>query len=235
MPSRHEPRSGGGRGTRGASLACWMLLNVTAATGCVANQDVKTASTEVSKTLVTMRGAEQEFAEALLAEVKETKRQVARAVVASIVYAEIRRLADELETKGDLITLSQKISDAEARADAFMQKLEAATPPANPDTENIGRWVATLLSTPDLPAPPDALARIGATEEQVRAYLRLTQLQNKTQQGLLVELDQHLNAIATVHAQVDRWIQTDITVDGDKMAQELATVAEQFPQAGVKP
>jgi hypothetical protein len=53
----------------------------------------------------------------------------------------------------------------------------------------------------------------------------------QTKMGLLSELDQHLNALLALHAQIDQWIQTDATVKGEDVAKTIETVAQQFPKA----
>jgi len=216
-------------------------LAVVATTGCVANQDVKTASTEVTKTLENVRGAEKDFNDAVLAELEQTRAQVARAIVAGIVYRKIGAIADDLETKGNLIGLSKEISDAQARGELFVDRISTAKLPENLDTVKVSDWLAATLSptpgaaaTPAVSPAPDVLGQLGVTETQVRTLLRLRQMEIRAKAGLLDELNQHVAAIAALHAQVDQWIQTDVTVKGDDVAKIIETVAQKFPKASVK-
>lgn len=224
-----------------------VALVAAATTGCVANQDVKTASAEVSKTLGNVRAAEQDFNDAVLAELEQTRAQVARAVVAGIVYKKIGSFADDLEAKGNLIGLSREISDAQQRGELFVERISTATLPDNVDTVNISDWVAATLGITATPAPataptavsaptppPDVLGTLGVTEAQVRTLLRLRQMELRTRAGLLNELDQHVSALTALHAQVDQWIQTDVTVKGEDLAKVIDSVAQRFPQASVK-
>ena len=231
----------------------WLSVAVVAVvtTGCVANQDVKTASTEVTKTLGNVRGAEQDFNDAVLAELEQTRAQVARAIVAGIVYRKIGSIADDLEAKGNLIGLSREISEAQQRGELFVDRISSAKLPENVDTVKISDWLAATSSKAPIAAPgptpapspapvpastsaPDILGQLGVPEAQVRTLLRVRQMEVRTKAGLLNELDQHVNAIAALHAQVDQWIQTDVTVKGEDVAKVIEAVAQQFPKASVK-
>jgi len=202
------------------------LLVLGAVPACVANQDVKTASKEVTKSLTATRGVEQDFTQALVAEVDRTEQQVERALSARIVYTQIQAIAGDLESKGDLIGLSKKISEAELRAEKFFEVVNQAAPPADLAKADMTAWVRAIAKQP--PDAPDPLAGLGIKPDELRTLLTLRQLREsaKTVTG---ELDTHLAAIMALHQQVDAWIQTDVTVKGEDVAATLETVAKRFP------
>ncbi len=62
-------------------------------------------------------------------------------------------------------------------------------------------------------------------EGQVKALLRLNQERAFVARGdFFQELDVHLAALRQVHAQVDEWIQTDVTVSGAQIGDALKAV-----------
>lgn len=199
---------------------------VLATPACVANQDVKTASKEMTKTLAATRGVEQDFTEALVEEVDRTEQQVERALRARIVYTRIQALGGELESKGDLVGLSKKISEAELRATKFIEVVSQAAPPADPAKADMSAWVRTLAKLP--PDAPDPLVELGIQPDELRTLLTLRQLRENAK-GVTAELDTHVAAIMALHQQVDAWIQTDVTVKGEDVATTLDAVAKRFP------
>jgi hypothetical protein len=197
--------------------------------GCVANQDVKTASKEVSLTLATTRGVEKDFAEALFDEVERTHEQLKRTLVARVTYERIERIANNLEATGDLIGLSKQISDAEQRATAFVNLVDTATPPPEIEKADVTAWVRSL-ATPSAAPAADPLADIGINPEQIRTLLLVRQLRGNAK-GVMDQMDTHLAAIAALHEQVDAWIQTDVTVHGEDAAKAIEAVKSRFPSS----
>jgi hypothetical protein len=210
--------------TRG--VVALTLLAALGTPACVASQDVKTASKAVTKTLTATRGAEKDFTQALLAEVDSTQSQVERALTARIVYTEIQKIAADLETRGDLISLSKKISDAELRGARFLEVVSEAKPPDNVATADMTAWVRSIAKLP--PDAPDPLASLGIKPDELRTLLQLRGLRQKAQ-TVTSQLDTHLAAITALHAQVDAWIQTDVTVKGEDVAKAIEAVAARFP------
>jgi hypothetical protein len=200
------------------------LFGVLGTPACAANQDVKTASTEVTKTITATRAVEKDFAKALVSEVDNTAAQVERALASRIVYAQIQAIALDLENKGDLIGLSKKISEAETRAAKFLEVVGQAKPPADLAKADMEAWVRSFAPEG---APP--LAKLGVDPEELRTLLTLYAMRKKAEQ-VNSQLDTHLAAMTALHAQVDLWIQTDVTVKGEDVAAAIKAVAARFPE-----
>lgn len=212
----------------------WVLVSfLVSLVGCVSPQSVKMASTEMTATLLELRQAQKTMRDLYLVEIDQTRRVVEEAMVAQRTTKVVRSLTDE-EANGDFIEISKAISEARKKLrdtidivvqsnaptiDDFL-KSEAAKFRTRADTiESTNPQLATKLRDqaqnlesgghpkdwdPDVKAGLQVLVELKAMKSEAAAGL--------------ANLERHITVMQKIHAVIDDWIQTDVTVDGAKIA-----------------
>lgn len=99
--------------------ACLICLSA-----CVADPETKIASTQTAVALASLDESEESFRRLYFQEVDKTRELVKRSLVARAVVYKVTEVANDLEAKGDLLTLSIKIEEEEAAVRGLIDEVE---------------------------------------------------------------------------------------------------------------
>lgn len=226
---------------------CWIWLAVApiALAGCVASADVKLASAQMTAALQALESGERKLAEAFAKQVDEVQADTKRAIVARTVKAAVAETA-AAETSGDLVALSEKIETTQAATRALVDHVGDLLVKDGADVNGVIdaflkdqasalRRVADRLQARE-PKAAEALRerakqieQTGAAAPAVRradleVILRLTATKTAFAAGLQT-LERHIAALRAIHAVVNEWIMTDVTVSGKDVADLVSTHA----------
>lgn len=205
--------------------------------GCASSQETKQASGDVALALAALDQAEQDFRDIYLRELDDTQDLVERAIVADAVKRLVDGLAAE-EIDGNLIVISTAIR---AERDTY-RDLTAAISRTRPRSGEAPADVVTRVlmdKAGDLRGAADQLVAVGQAESAAALRLRadelaagaagvpqfgdmevlviLTIAKSDVREGSRA-LGAYVDLMRMVHAQVDEWIATDMTVKGDQVA-----------------
>ncbi|MGQ4807208.1 hypothetical protein NKDENANG_00552 [Candidatus Entotheonellaceae bacterium PAL068K] len=212
----------------------WILVSfLVSLVGCMSPQSVKMASTKMTATLLEVHQAQKTMRDLYLMEIDETRRVVEEAMLAQRTTKVVRSLTDE-EANGDFIEISKEISEARKKLrdtiamfvqsdaqtiDDFL-KSEAAKFRASaveiestkPQLAARLRNQAQHLESGGRPQDWDPDVETG-----LQVLVELKAMKSEAAAGL-ANLERHLTVIQKIHAVIDDWIQTEVTVDGAKIA-----------------
>ena len=204
--------------------------------GCASSPEVKQASGDVTLALAALSEAQEDFRDIYLRELDETQELVARAIVANAVAEVVKSLSEE-EARGDLIAISEAMRIERQGFQSLTAAVMRTRPKADEDPELAVQRVYDRKAA-DLRAAARALDAAGSTEqaavlreqsERWKAGAELPQHSDLVVLAILQiargdvrrgsdQLGAYLDVMQLVHAQVDEWIATDVTVKGDQVA-----------------
>jgi hypothetical protein len=209
--------------------------------GCVADPETKVASSQTAVALSSLGEAEESFKRLYLQELDKTRDLVKRSLVARAVVDKVKELANDLEEKGDLITLSMELegTDAAVRGlideveDEAMAQDESKEKKDKDVREQLGEFVKkkrkAILETAQLlpaenPTRKELEAKAGAAEliskkilDQLFVLMQLKLMRAEAAKGLQ-DLRDHIANLQAVHTTIDQWIQTDVKASGEDVA-----------------
>jgi len=204
--------------------------------GCASSPEVKQASGDVTLALAALSEAQEDFRDIYLRELDETQDLVARAIVADAVTQVVESLSAE-EIEGNLIAISEAMRIERQGFQNLTAAVMRTRPKADEDPEAVMQRVYDRKAA-DLRAAARALDAAGSTEqaavlreqsERWKAGAELPQHSDLVVLAILQiargdvrrgsdELGAYLDVMQLVHAQVNEWIATDVTVRGDQVA-----------------
>ena len=204
--------------------------------GCASSPEVKQASGDVTLALAALSEAQEDFRDIYLRELDETQDLVARAIVADAVTRVVESLSAE-EIEGNLIVISEAMRIERQAFQDLTEAVMRTRPKADEDPADAVDRVLDRKAA-DLRAAARALDDAGLTEsadalreraERLKAGAELPQHFDLVVLATLQiakgdvrrgsdELGAYLDVMQLVHAQVNEWIATDVTVRGDQVA-----------------
>ena len=217
-------------------LLCALLL-----AGCASSPEVKQASGDVALALAALDEAEGDFRDIYLRELDDTQELVERAIVADAVKRLVDGLAAE-EIDGNLIVLSTAIRaerDAYRELTAMVSRARPRTIDGEPETPTQVVQRVLEKKADELHGAADQLDAGGHAESAAALRLRADQLasgadgfpQFGDMEVLVIltvaksdvrdgsrALGAYVDLMRAVHAQVNEWIATDVTVRGEQVA-----------------
>jgi hypothetical protein len=240
--------------TRGFRI-CVLCVSVAAAgAGCATSPEVKKASTQMTAALTAMDQAKLDFKKVLLAEIDATRDQVARTMVARAVRQRLDETAARLGEEGDLVGLSDQIDAVAQEIGQVAATFEKVTIKPAPSHDEIDAAITDVLDkrVKDLDKAiellkdsPGVVAQLRRSREvslswgqpgsvvrlDLETFVRLAGIRATVSDVLLVQLENHLQALRQVQAVADSWIQTDVTVDGKQVA-DVVIQAKKLTEKG---
>lgn len=216
--------------------------------GCASTPEVKQASAQVGVALAELDKAQAEVRDVYVRELEETRQIAGRAIVADAVVDKVGEMSEE-EINGDLIALSTAIAAERQAFRALVDEILALGPGEAEESRDVvdaffqGR-ISELrrLAAGDVVDPATAAELRQAAdkleqnqqEEYYDDMVNLVELA-KTQQDVrtaISDLADYVALLRIIHAQVNEWITTDVTVKGDQVADLIVKAEKTFGGAG---
>jgi tartrate dehydratase beta subunit/fumarate hydratase class I family protein len=204
---------------------------------CAASNEVKQASSQVGVALTDLRETGDDFRTIYLRELEETRQLVGRAVVADAVVRKVKDLSAK-EEKGDLISISGSIKSQRDAYQVLVKKIMQAKPKEDQNPEDVVKAIlkkrasalrksAEVLSLSGKEESAHKLLqraeKLETSPEDVENFgdmvviVEIKQIKNHVREGMK-GLDEYLQFLQMMHAQVNEWITSDVTVKGEDVA-----------------
>jgi hypothetical protein len=214
-----------------------ILLLVALLYGCTTQHTVKQASTEMTGTLVDLKQAQRDLQRLYLAEIDKTILLVQQSIISNRVQQTIKGLQQE-EEEGDLLGISEKIYERRRSSQVMLDEFSNWVQDNLGDDDDASDKVIEFVSEVSKRYRRQA-DRLESTSPELASELRekadtIETLDPDTETGLatlvelyraeevaskrLGDLKTYLSVLAAIHETIDEWIQTEVTVSGEDVA-----------------
>jgi hypothetical protein len=192
---------------------------------CVADPETKIASTQTSASLASLSEAEESFKRLYIQEIDKSRDLVKRSLLARAVVNKVKEAANDLEEKGDLLTLSMVIEAEEKAVRDLTEMAEHFQTPDELVKKKRQDFLDLALRLPqDDPNRKKLEAQAAAPElisksllDQLFVLMQLKAMRTEAERGLN-ELRDHITNLQEVHSAIDQWIQMDVKPSGEDVA-----------------
>lgn len=225
--------------------------------GCAAAPEVKQASFRVGEAFESFEAAQRDFKNIFISELQIIRGMMARSIENAAVVHKIETLSAE-EKAGNLTAIAQAINIERQIYRDITAELMALKIPVNEQTDYDAHLKPLFPKKESLLATADQLEAAGALREaeklraraqkpippyesiptdimlMMQSLLDLSQTISVVNNGIR-DLDNYLGMMRSMHDRMHRWIETDIRVDGAKIAKLVSDHKALFMSGNAPP